>query len=330
MPLDVCIFPLVFSLEFVQILHCFLPSHLDSSKLIRAIRSSNLSDQFNVYRLCKTLDVLKSTYYHHALRSPEKTQIQLMDEQLRPRIADIFEKSRKTFGARRIRIKLREEGYITSEKRISRLMKEMGLNAAGSKPMVNSANDRIYKYYPNKLKGVFLTDSLNKVWVSDITYVKIDGAFVYLCVVIDLYSRKVIAHKVSKNIDTALVKNTFMSAFESRDCPEGVTFHSDQGTQYTSYAFRTLLRSKGVVLSYSRPGTPHDNAVAESFFASIKKEDFRRTFYPTKADVIKAVNEYVEFYNDYRPHQRLGYLVANFATYIVVFLFLFLQSVDIA
>ena len=268
-------------------------------------------DEFTVYRLCKTLDVLKSTYYHHSLRSPEKTQNQLMDEQLKPLIEEIFEKSRGTFGARRLRVKLREKGYVTSEKRINRLMKEMGLNAAGPKPMLNSANTRIYKYYPNKIKGKFLTDAPNKVWVSDITYVLIDGAFVYLCIVIDLYSRKVISHKVSKNIDTALVKRAFISAFESRGCPKGLTFHNDQGPQYTSYAFRTLLRSKGVTLSYSRPGTPYDNAVAESFFASIKKEDFRRNFYPTKKAVLKAVDEYVEFYNDYRPHQRLGYLTPN-------------------
>ncbi len=144
-------------------------------------------DEFTIYRLCKALDVLKSTYYHHSLRSPEKTQNELMDEQLKPLIAEIFEKSRETFGARRLRVKLREEGYVTSEKRINRLMKEMGLNAAGPKPMLNSANDRIYKYYPNKLKGKFLTDSPNEAWVSDITYVKIEEAFVYLCVVIDLY-----------------------------------------------------------------------------------------------------------------------------------------------
>ena len=268
-------------------------------------------DRFSVYRLCKTLEVLKSTYYHHSLRSPEKTQNQLMDEQLRPLISEIFEKSMRTFGARRIRIKLREKGYITSEKRINRLMKELGLNAAGPKPMLNSANDRQYKYYPNKLKGKFLTDAPNKIWVSDITYIKIEGCFVYLCVVIDLYSRKVIAYKVSKNIDTDLVKQTFLTAFESRGHPKGLTFHSDQGTQYTSYVFRTLLRSNGVTLSYSRPGTPHDNAVAESFFASIKKEVFRKYFYPTKSAVIKAVDEYVEFYNDYRPHQRLGYLTPN-------------------
>lgn len=268
-------------------------------------------DRFSVYRLCKTLEVLKSTYYHHALRSPEKTQNQLMDEQLRPLICEIFEKSMRTFGARRIRIKLRERGFITSEKRINRLMKELELNAAGPKPMLNSANDRQYKYYPNKLKGKFLTDSPNNIWVSDITYIKIEDGFVYLCVIIDLYSRKVIAYKVSKNNNTNLVKKSFISAFESRGHPEGVTFHSDQGTQYTSYAFRTLLRSKGVTLSYSRPGTPHDNAVAESFFASIKKEVFRKCFYPTKRAVVKAVDEYVEFYNDYRPHQRLGYLTPN-------------------
>ena len=245
------------------------------------------------------------------LLSLQKSQIQLMDEQLRPLINEIFEKSMRTFGARRIRIKLREKGFVTSEKRINRLMKEMSLNTIGPKPMLNSANDRQYKYYPNKLKGKFLTDAPNKVWVSDITYIKVEEGFVYLCVVIDLYSRKVIAYKVSKNINPELVRKTFLKAFESRSHPERVTFHSDQGTQYTSYVFRTLLRSKGVTLSYSRPGTPHDNAVAESFFASIKKEVFRKYFYPTKRAVVKAVDEYVDFYNDYRPHQRLGYLTPN-------------------
>ena len=257
------------------------------------------------------MDVLKSTYYHHSLRAPEKTQIQLMDEQLRPRINAIFEKSRKTFGARRIKVKLREEGYIISEKRICRLMKEMGLTAAGPIPMINSASYRQYKYYPNKINGKFLTDAPNKIWVSDITYIKIEGRFVYLCVIIDLYSRKVIVHKVSKNINTELVKKSFLTAFKNRGCPKGLTFHSDQGSQYTSISLQTLLKSKGVIHSYSRPGTPYDNAVAESFFASIKKEVFRRAFYPTKRDVVTAVNEYVDFFNDYRPHQRLGYLTPN-------------------
>ena len=277
----------------------------------RLLAIDQFKEKYTVYRLCKTLGVLKSTYYHHALRSPEKTQIQIMDEQLKPLINEIFKKSMGTFGARRIRIKLLERGYITSEKRINRLMREMGLNAVGPKPMINSANDRQYKYYPNKLKGKFLTDAPNNIWVSDITYIKIEDSFVYLCVVIDLYSRKVIAHKVSKNSNTDLVKKAFLEAFESRGHPKELIFHSDQGTQYTSCAFRTLLRSKGVMLSYSRPGTPHDNAVAESFFASIKKEVFRKYFYSTKSAVVKAVDEYVEFYNDYRPHQRLGYLTPN-------------------
>ena len=143
-------------------------------------------EQFSVYRLCKTLDVLKSTYYHHALRSPEKTQIQLMDEQLRPLINEIFEKSMRTFGARRIRIKLREKGFVTSEKRINRLMKEMSLNAIGPKPMLNSANDRQYKYYPNKLKGKFLTDAPNKVWVSDALSFYLFGASVYRMIFVEI------------------------------------------------------------------------------------------------------------------------------------------------
>ena len=105
---------------------------------------------------------------------------------------------------------------------------------------------------------------------------------IYLCVVIDLYSRKVVSYRISEHIDTALVKQAFLDAFHTRGAPENLTFHSDQGTQYTSFEFRQLLKKLGVIQSFSAPGSPHDNAVAESFFASIKKEDFRRNFYKTE------------------------------------------------
>lgn len=133
----------------------------------------------------------------------------------------------------------------------------------------------------------------------------------YLCVIIDLYSRKVIGYKVSEHIDTALVIDTFQQAFLLRGSPTGGMFHSDQGTQYTAFQFRKLLRQRGVIQSFSAPGSPYDNAVAESFFASIKKEDFRRNYYLTLDQFQRAVDAYIEFYNDYRPHQRLGQLTPN-------------------
>jgi len=268
-------------------------------------------EEFSIHALCRVLQVNRSTYYHYAFRSPDKTQLQIGDEALKPLIAEIFSKSKARFGARKIRSKLMELGYTVSERRILRLMKELGLSSAGSKPRLNSANDRQYHYYPNKLKRNFLTDAPNKVWVSDITYAKVGMDFLYLCVVIDLYSRKVVSYNISENIDAALVTQAFLDAFRARENPSPLVFHSDQGTQYTSFEFCNLVKQHKVTQSFSAPGSPHDNAVAESFFASIKKEDFRRNYYKTEEEFRTAVAEYVEFYNDYRPHQRLGFLTPN-------------------
>ena len=268
-------------------------------------------NEFSIHALCQVLQVNRSTYYHHAFRSPDKTQLQIEDEALKPLIIEIFSKSKARFGARKIRSKLMELDYTVSERRILRLMKELGLSSSGPKPRLNSANDRQYHYYPNKLNRNFLTDAPNKVWVSDITYAKVGRDFLYLCVVIDLYSRKVISYSISKHIDTALVTQAFLDAFCTREAPKHLMFHSDQGTQYTSFEFRNLLKQHKVTQSFSAPGSPHDNAVAESFFASIKKEDFRRNYYKTEEEFRAAVKEYMEFYNDYRPHQSLGFQTPN-------------------
>lgn len=284
------------------------PSSLLSERLSAICKHK---DKFSIHALCRVLNVNRSTYYHYALRSPEKTQIQLQDDKLKPLIGVIFEKSCGRFGARKIRVKLAEQGHIVSERRILRLMKELGLSAAGAKPRLNSANDRQYQYYPNKLKRTFLTDAPNKVWVSDITYAKVGMDFLYLCVVIDLYSRKVIGYSIAENIDTSLTLSALHQSYLTRKKPIGLTFHSDQGSQYTAFEFRNALRNYGVVQSFSAPGSPHDNAVAESFFATIKKEDFRRNYYKTENEFRTAVAKYIEFYNDYRPHQRLGFLTPN-------------------
>lgn len=270
-----------------------------------------LKGKYSIHALCRILNVNRSTVYHHELRAPEITQVELQDEILKPLIEEVFQNSNELFGARRIRVKLKEKGHIVSERRISRLMKELGLYVKKNGPRLNSANDRQYQYYPNRLQRNFITAAPNMAWVSDITYAKVGHDFLYLCVVIDLYARKVISYSVSEYIDEKLVADTFKSAYESRNCPKGVLFHSDQGAQYTAFNFRKLLREYEVTQSFSAPGSPHDNAVIESFFASIKKEDFRKHFYKTEAEFKIAVSKYIDFYNDYRPHQRLGYLTPN-------------------
>lgn len=270
-----------------------------------------LKDQYSMHALCRVLGVNRSTVYHHELRAPEKTQVEMQDEILKPLITEIFQASNELFGVRRMRVKLKEKGYVVSERRISRLMKELGLYVKKNGPRLNSANDRQYQYYPNRLQRNFLTEAPNMVWVSDITYARVGHDFLYLCVVIDLYARKVVSFAISEYIDENLVTEVFESAYKSRSCPNGLLFHSDQGTQYTAFNFCRKLREYGVTQSFSAPGNPYDNAVIESFFASIKKEDFRKNFYKTEAEFKIAVSKYIDFYNDYRPHQRLGYLTPN-------------------
>jgi putative transposase len=185
----------------------------------------------SIHALCGTLGVSRATFYNYLLRRPEKTMIQQLDEVLKPLILEIFEKSRRRFGARKIRAKLMENDYVISERRTARLMKEMGLSSKAPRRYPNATNDREYKYYPNKLKRQFLQETPNLVWVSDITYVRVGDVFHYLCVVIDLFSRKVLSYAISPSIDTELVTAAFDKAFTDRHQPQELMFHSDQGAQ---------------------------------------------------------------------------------------------------
>lgn len=272
---------------------------------------SRLRDEFSIHSLCRVLEVRRSTYYHYALRSPEQTLIQQQDDALKPIIVEVFEKSRNSFGARKIRAKLMELGHTISEPRTLRLMKELDISPRTNYRLPNSANDREYKYYPNKLKRMFITKAPNLAWVSDITYVRVGSEAYYLCVIIELFSRKVIAYAVSTSNDASLVIRAFHEAFTLREKPQGLIFHSDLGSQYTALEFKKLLRYHKVRQSFSAPGSPHDNAVAESFFASIKKEEFKRQLYHTEAELLTAVREYIDFYNGYRPHQVLSFKTPN-------------------
>lgn len=153
-----------------------------------------LKNQFSIQMLCETLELRKSTYYHYSLRSPEQTLLEKDDEMFKLLIAAVFEKSDGRFGAMKIRGKLMEDGYVISKKRILRLMHEMNLLNKTKNIYPNATFQREYKYYSNKLKQQFLLETPNMVWVSDITYVKVAGGTYYLCVILDLYSRKVISY----------------------------------------------------------------------------------------------------------------------------------------
>ena len=147
----------------------------------------------------------------------------------------------------------------------------------------------------------------NQIWVSDITYFKVNNYWVYLCIILDLFSRKIVGYRVSRNQSTNLVTTTFRNAYQTRGNPKTLTFHSDRGKQYTSAAFTKLLQTKGVKQSFSATARPTDNAVAESFFGSFKKEEAYRREYTSEQNFCKSVERYIQFYNEMRPHQTLKY-----------------------
>ena len=288
---------------------CSLNSPLDEK--IAAIE--RLKGDFSIYSLCKTLNIMRSTYYHRVLRSPEKTQYEIADEKLRPLITEIFINSRERFGAQKIKFVLKQQGLNVSRAHISRLMQEMGLVCKQLRLRYFSATNRKYKVYRNRVQQKFMTEAPNMVWVSDITYVHVQNVLCAIGVIIDLYSRKVIAFDVAETADSAFIQRMFDSAFEMRDKPTGLIFHSDQGSQYTAFEFRKHLRELGVKSSFSNPGTPLDNAVAESFFASMKREELSHKYYYDLEALRQDVADYIDFFNNMRPHQKLGRLTPSAA-----------------
>ena len=267
-----------------------------------------LKSDFSVYILCKTLGVLKSTYYHHKLRAPARKWYELNDDKIRPIVKQIFFDSRERFGARKIKHALNKQGYVVSEAHISRLMKEMNLVCKQVRLRYFSTTNRKYKYYRNKVQRKFETEAPNLVWVSDLTNVYVKNTPYSIAVIIDLYARMVVACDVMANATAKRMIGLFDTAFEQRQHPDNLTFHSDQGTQYTAYTFRKHLCDLGVNQSFSNPGTPLDNAVAESFFSCMKREELSHNYYDTVDDLKRDVADYVDFFNNMRSHRNLGML----------------------
>ena len=166
-------------------------------------------------------------------------------------------------------------------------------------------------YRRNRVHQDFTRTAPNQLWVSDVTYARVNADFYAICVIIDIFSRKVLAHKISRQNNTTLVLAAFQDAFEKRGNPQNLMFHSDQGLQYTAYRFRKYLRDHNVKQSFSNPGTPYDNAVAESFFSIMKREELSHNYYHSEEELSATVAEYIDFFNRQRPHHKMGDLTPD-------------------
>ena len=261
---------------------------------------------YSVYELCEALDVARGTFYNHIFRRADRSQRDQEQAQLIRLVQQAFDDSGQRYGAEKIRITLAEGGIRVSTKRIAAIMQELDLRS------IRVDSKKQFKKYQkyrkqNLLEQQFTADRPNQTWVSDITYFKVNDYWLYLCIILDLFSRRIVGYRVSRNASTNLVTSTFRAAFRERGDPTDLTFHSDRGKQYSSAAFTTLLQKCGVKQSFSATARPHDNAVAEAFFASFKREEAYRREYTSEQSYRKSVEQYIRFYNELRPHRTLKY-----------------------
>jgi len=232
---------------------------------------------------------------------------------LRTYILTLHGKYKKRLGVKKMTCILkREYGIKIGVSRLRRLTHSMNLPKIFSKKSPNHSSKSESGVYPNFLNRKFHQSAPNQIWVSDITYIKVGQKWYYLCVIIDLFSRKVVAWKISDKPNAELVISTFKKAYANRNFPIGLMFHSDRGSQYTSADFRKLLNRFNVVQSFSGKGCPYDNAVAESFFKFLKLEEINQNTYSSFADLKSSLFEYIDgFYNSKRPHSTIDFLSPN-------------------
>ena len=262
--------------------------------------------KYEVHTICEALDVDRGTFYNHILRSKRgNAWFDKRRQEYCQIIRDVFDEYRQVLGAEKIRTILIQRGHQVSAEYISQLMREMGLSSVRSTAKKEYLKLRETERKKNILQQQFTADQPNQRWVSDVTCFKLRDHYFYICVIIELFSRKVIAHKISKRNSTQLITAAFKMAYEERQPPSGLIFHSDRGAQYTSHRLQQLLHKHNVEQSFSQPGKPHDNAVAESFFASLKKEELYRKDHPSDRAFQASVASYIEFYNTKRPHRTL-------------------------
>lgn len=261
----------------------------------------------SVALMCEVLGVSRSGFYAWCNRTPSVRAQK--DAELSAHVIAVHNESHQRYGSPRIHRALRARDIRLSRKRVARLMAENGLRARFKRRFVRTTDSRhALPVAKNILNREFTPAAPNRVWASDITYIPTGERWLYLAVVIDLYSRMVVGWAVSEHTDTSLVATAFKRAVRNRRPGPGAIHHSDKGTQYASHEYRALLERSGFVASMSRTGNCWDNACVESFFSSLKNEMVHRYDFATREHARRALFDYIEvFYNRKRLHSSLGY-----------------------
>lgn len=262
--------------------------------------------------MCKVLGVSKSGYYSWLKRKPSKRAIE--NQKLMEQIRQVYKKSKCTYGSPRITEELKINYVHVSRRRVARLMKKDGIRSITKKRFVATTDSKhSYPVAPNLLNREFRAEAAGKVWVSDITYIRTLEGWLYLTVIIDLFDRKVIGWSISTTLKASdTIAPAWIMALMNRPLTDQLIFHSDRGIQYACGELKELIRNPLVIQSMSRKGNCWDNAVAESFFKTIKTEWIYRFVYKTKKQAGLSVFEYIEtWYNTQRRHSALNYLTPD-------------------
>ena len=264
-----------------------------------------LRDDHSVVRSCEALKLSTSGYYSWC--SSKSSKRVLEDRILKRQIVEVHAKTKGRYGTPRVEQALRQEGIRTSRKRVCRLRQELGLRAKAAKKFQTTTDSRhSLPIAPNRLDRQFQAPAPNRKWVTDITYLWTSEGWLYLAIVLDTYSRKIVGWSLSRSLDRTVAIDALQQALEARRPKPGLIHHSDRGSQYCSADYQSLMDKSGLVASMSRKGDCWDNAMAESFFKTLKTELGARfdSFEHARSEIF----EYVEgFYNTWRLHSALDY-----------------------
>jgi transposase InsO family protein len=265
-----------------------------------------LAEQYSIEEMCRYLKVSRSGYYEW-LKRGESLRTK-SDRELSEKIRDTFTTFRGRYGSPRIYSHLRDMNVYCSRKRVERLMREIGLKARCKRKFkITTNSNHNYPIAPNLLNRQFEVDKPNRVWVSDITYISTFEGWLYLAIVMDLYSRRIVGWAMSKNINTELALAALKMAIKNRRPSKGLIHHSDRGVQYASNDYQVALNKHNITCSMSRKGNCWDNAPAESFFSTLKTELIGDKIYLSRAQAQREIFEFIEiYYNRMRRHSTIN------------------------
>lgn len=256
--------------------------------------------------MCRIFSVSRSGYYSWLRRG--KSLRGQENEVLLNQIRRIHQQSHRTYGSPRIKVALRQEGIQCTRKRVARLMRENGIVSKIRKSFrITTRSSHNRPVAPNLVKRVFTAPVRDKVWTSDITFIRTRQGWLYLAVVLDVFSRRIVGWAMKSRMTDQLVIDALKQACRHRKAPEGLIIHSDRGSQYCSRSFKELLNQQGYRQSMCATGNCYDNAITESFFGTLKTELIFHHRYDTRDEARRSIFKYVEmFYNRTRIHSSLG------------------------